>query len=229
MIAPDTQSRGIRVVTIMGIVAVLLFITGIIAAYQLLFVAPKELAHATADGIRSLFQLTPRVTINQIVVIEQNSPILEVATVSRPLFVDHEWSHTWLGSTKSLHVRGAFTAKAGYDLKKPFEIEIIPSPLSVKARLPDPELLSLQMDSFEVLLDESGWWNRLTEEDRTNAVITLQEIARSKAETSGILEEVRRSAEERIRELVERNGAKVAFAPAGETHSSRPAESHRPQ
>ena len=224
MIAPDAQSKGIRVVTFMGIVAVVLFITGIIAAYQLLFVAPKELAHATADGIRSLFQLTPRVTINQTVVIEQNSPILEVATVSRPLFVDHEWSHTWLGSTKTLHVRGAFTAKAGYDLKKPFEIEIIPSPLSVKARLPDPELLSLQMDSFEVLLDESGWWNRLTEEDRTNAVIALQQVARSKAETSGILEEVRRSAEERIRELVERNGAQVSFEPGGDQDAARPAE-----
>jgi len=229
MNAPSAQTKGIRVVMFMGIVVVLLFLAGIIAAYQFLIVAPKELAHATADGFRSLFQLTPRVTINETVIIEQNSPILEVATVSRPLLVDHEWSHTWLGSTKSLHVRGTFTAKAGYDLKKPFEIEITPSPLSVTARLPDPQLLSLEMDSFEVLLDESGWWNRLTEEDRTNAVVALQQIARSKAENSGILEEVRRSAEERIRDLMERNGAEVAFAPAGEARSSRPAESHGPR
>jgi hypothetical protein len=64
------------------------------------------------------------------------------------------------------------------------------------------------------LRDENGWWNRLTEEDRTNAVTTLQSIARRKAEGSGMLEEVKRSAEERIRELVERNGALVAFQPA---------------
>ncbi len=209
-----SEARGIRAVTIMGILATLMFIGGTVVAYRLLIHAPAELARATADGLKTMFQVTPRVTINETVIIEQSSPILEVATVSRPLLVDHDWSHTWLGSTKILHVRGTFTAKAGYNLKRPFDIEIIPSPLSVKARLPEPELLSMQMDSFVVLLDENGWWNRLSEEDRTNAVRTLQSTARSKAERSGILEEVRRSAEDRIRELVERNGALVTFEPA---------------
>ena len=214
-----SETRGVRAVTIMGILIALLFIAGTVTAYRFLIQAPAKLAHATADGLRTLFQVTPRVTINETVIIEQNSPILEVATVSRQLFADHEWSHTWLGSTKALRVRGTFTAKAGYDLKKPFEITITPSPLSVTARLPDPELLSMQMDSFEVLRDENGWWNRLTEEDRTNAVNTLRMLARSKAERSGILEEVQRSAEERIREVVEKNGAQVAF-----TSSTEPAE-----
>ena len=214
-----SETKGIRAVTIMGILVALLFIAGTVTAYRLLIQAPARLAHATADGLRTLFQVTPRVVINETVVIEQNSPILEVATVSRQLFADHEWTHTWLGSTKSLRVRGTFTAKAGYDLKKPFEITITPSPLSATARLPDPELLSMQMDSFEVLRDESGWWNRLTEEDRTNAVNTLRILARSKAERSGILEEVQRSAEERIREVVEKNGAQVAF-----TSSANPPE-----
>jgi len=211
MIGMSAETKGVRAVTIMGILAALLFIGGTVAAYRLLIQAPAKLAHATAEGLRTLFHVTPRVTINETVIIEQNSPILEVATVSRQLFVDHEWSHTWLGSTKSLHVRGAFTAKAGYDLQKPFEINITPSPLSVTARLPHPEVLSMQMDSFEVLRDENGWWNRLTEEDRTGAVTTLQTLARSKAERSGILEEVQRSAEERIREIVEKNGAPVEF------------------
>ncbi len=219
MNATSQESKGIRGVTIMGILVALLFIAGTVTAYRLLIQAPARLAHATADGLRTLFQVTPRVMINETVVIEQNSPILEVATVSRQLYADHEWSHTWLGSTKVLHVRGTFTAKAGYDLKKPFEISIVPSPLSVKARLPDPELLSLQMDSFDILRDEDGWWNRLTEEDRTNAVNTLRMLARSKAERSGILEEVQRSAEERIREVVEKNGARVVF-----TSSTNPPE-----
>jgi len=198
----------------MGILAILLFIGGILVAYRLLIEAPAKIAHATAEGLRTLFQVTPRVTVNETVIIEQTSPILEVATVTRPLLVDHEWSHTWLGSTKTLHLQGIFTAKAGYDLHKPFEISISSSPLRVTARLPYPQLLSMQMDSFVVLQDENGWWNRLTEEDRTNAMTTLQSLARQKAEQSGMLEEVRRSAEERIRELVERNGAVVAFEPA---------------
>lgn len=206
----DQGRKGVRVVTVMGIVAILLFVAGTFVAYRLLIQAPAELAQATADGFRSLFQVTPRVTVNETVIIEQTSSIIEIATVSRPLLVDHEWSDTWLGSTKSLRVRGTFTAKAGFDLKKPFEIVVGSSPLRVTARLPRPELLSLQMDSFEILRDESGWWNRLTEEDRTKAVTTLQSVARDKAEGSGILDEAQRSAHNRIRELVERNGGVMA-------------------
>jgi hypothetical protein len=204
-------TRGMRTTIILGIVATLLFIGGIFTAYRLFIQAPAELARATADGVRSLFNVTPRVTINETVVIEQSTPILEVATISRQLLVDHAWSHSWLGSTKSIHLRGTFTAKAGFDLREPFAIDITRSPLTVNARLPEPRLLSVQMDSFVVIADEDGWWNRLTEEDRTQAVTTLQSLARTKVETSGILDDVRRSAEERIREVVERNGGAVIF------------------
>lgn len=203
--------RGNRGVTVLGIVIVVLFIAGTLMAYRLLVQTPMELARATADGIRTMFQMTPRVTVNETVVIEENIPILEVATVSRALWVDHEWTHTWLGSTKTLHVQGTFTAKAGFDLHQPFDIRISSSPLTVTARLPAPRILSVQMDSFRVVHDENGWWNRLNATDRTEAVTSLQVIARSRAEQSGILAEVQRSAEERIRTLVERNGALVRF------------------
>lgn len=204
--------RGARAVAIGGILAALLLIGGSLVAYRLFVQAPAELARATADGIRSIFQVTPRVTVNQTVIIEQASPILEIATIARPMLIDHQWSHSWLGSTKTIHVRGTFTAKAGYNLKEPFAITITRDPLRVIARLPEPRLLSVQMDSFAVVTDESGWWNRITAEDRSQAVTTLQALARSKAETSGILHDVRASAEDRIRELVERNGAAVIFA-----------------
>jgi len=209
------ETRGTRAVSVLGIVAALLLIGGTLVAYRLFIQVPVELAHATADGIRTIFQVTPQVTVNQTIIIEQATPILEVATVSRQMMVDHEWSHSWLGSTKTIHVRGVFTAKAGYNLKEPFAIEITRDPLKVTARLPEPRLLSVQMDSFVVVLDESGWWNRITEEDHSQAVTTLQSVAKSKAEGSGILEDVRRSAEDRIRELVQRNGAEVIFVTPG--------------
>jgi hypothetical protein len=209
------ETRSVRAVAILGIVAAVLLIGGSLIAYRLFVQAPAELARATADGIRSIFQVTPQVNINQTIIIEQASPILEIATVSRQMMIDHQWSHSWLGSTKSIHVRGTFTAKAGYNLKEPFAITITRDPMRVTASLPAPRLLSVQMDSFAVVADESGWWNRLTEEDRSQAVTTLQALARSKAETSGILNDVRTSAEDRIRELVERNGAEVIFATPG--------------
>jgi hypothetical protein len=60
--------------------------------------------------------------------------------------------------------------------------------------------------------DESGWWNRISDEDREAAVQTLQDVARSKAISSGILDEARTTIEMRIREIVEHNGASVQFS-----------------
>jgi len=196
---------------IAGIVLALLLAGAGVTAYFMVVKAPADLARRTAEGIREVFDFTPRVTLNETVMIAENTPILEVATVSRSLLVRHRWSHTWLGSTKTLELHGSFTAKAGFDLREPFAIDIRRSPLRVVARMPAPKLLSVQMDSFQVVQDENGWWNRITEEDRTEGVRTLQARAREQAEASGILLEARRSAEDRIREVVERNGDVVVF------------------
>ncbi len=197
-------------------VSALLLIAAAWSFYAIFFKAPMDLATATAGGIKELFNFTPRVTINQTVVIEQSAPIMEVATIAQQVMVDHAWSHTWLGSTKTIRLIGTFTAKAGFDLKEPFTIAIEKNPLRVRASLPPPKLLSLTMDSYRIALDESGWWNRVTDTDREAAVRDLQATARARAEGSGILEEARTTAEQRIREIVERNGAPVEFVhPAG--------------
>jgi hypothetical protein len=210
-----TGSRHVsRIVLIVGVVLALAMVAGSIAFYVIFVKAPSDLARNTADGIRELFNFTPRVKIEQTVVIEQSAPILEVATVSKGIFVDHHWEHTWLGSTKSVEMQASFTVKAGFDLHEPFEITVEKNPLRVYAGLPAPKILSLQMDNYRITRDENGWWNRVSDADREHAVMELQNVARQKAESSGILEEVRSSAEQRIREIVERNGATVAFNPA---------------
>ena len=207
------KPRGANVLLIAGIVLALLLTGAGGTVYFLVVKAPADLARRTAEGIREVFDFTPRVTLNETVLIAENTPILEVATVSRSLVIRHRWSHTWLGSTKTLQLHGSFTAKAGFDLHEPFTIDIRRSPLRVVARMPAPKLLSVQMDSFLVVQDENGWWNRITEEDRTEAVRTLQARARTQSEASGILLEARRSAEDRIREVVQRNGDVVEFPP----------------
>jgi len=185
---------------------------GAIGVYVLLVKTPADLASNVARGMSEAFNFTPQVRIEETVVIEQHAPILEVATVARELFVEYNWTHTWLGSTKTITLRGTFTAKAGFDLKKPFTITIEKNPLRVIAELPPATILSLQMNSYKIMQDESGWWNRISDSDRESAVLALQVAARQKAGTSGMLEEARSTAEERIREIVERNGALVSFS-----------------
>jgi hypothetical protein len=205
------QRKGL---VIAAVIAGALLIAGAWSFYAVFIKAPTELAHATAQGIQEFFNFTPCVKIDQTIVIEQNAPIMEVATVSRQLMVDYTWSHTWLGSTKTIHLIGTFTAKAGFDLKEPFTIEIEKSPLSVKASLPAPKILSITMDSYRIAEDESGWWNRISSADREAGVANLQFVARTQAESSGMLEAARTTAEERIKDIVQRNGATVEFPPA---------------
>ncbi|MGA9118793.1 MAG: DUF4230 domain-containing protein [Bacteroidota bacterium] len=201
------------------IVVVVLLIGALIAAYVVVVKIPLDLATATAREIKEAFQVTPQVRINQTVVIEQNTPIMELATVARQLMVDYSWTHTWLGSTKTLHLRGVFTAKAGINLREPFHIVITRNPLRVEALLPPPRILSLTMDSYGVLEDDSGWWNKISNADRESAMQSLQATARTQAESSGMLDEVRASFQDRIKQIVEKNGAVVEFSsPLGHDH-----------
>ena len=205
-------SHGIVRVTLA--VAVLLIVAAL-AFYIVVVKAPSDLARNTAEGIKTLFNFTPQVKVGQVIVIEQHAPALEVATVVRNLFIDYRWSHTWLGSTKTIELQGSFTAKAGFDLHQPFTILIRKNPLSVQAQLPPPKLLSIELLTYHIVTDEGGWWNRISDADREEAVLELQASAGKNAEGSGILDEARRTAEERIRELVERNGSTVEFIDTG--------------
>ena len=198
-----------------ALAAGLLLLAGAWSLYVVLVKAPADLAAAMVGGVRQLLNVTPQVRIDQTVVVEQSAPIMELATVSRQVAVDYSWSHAWLGSTKAIRLKGAFTAKAGFNLREPFQVTIRRSPLRVEASLPPARLLSLTMDSYRVEQDEDGWWNKITPADREAAVRALQDGARAQVEAAGILEEARDGARERIRELVESNGAAVGFIGGG--------------
>lgn len=182
-----------------------------LSMYIVLVKIPTDLASNVARGMKEILNFTPQVRINEHVVIEQSVPVAELATISRDLSVEYVWSHQWLGSTKTLALRGTFTAKAGFDLHEPFTVDIQKFPLKVRATMPLPKILSLQMNSYNVLRDEDGWWNKISPSDRENAVQELHRVAREKAENSGMLDETRSTVEQRIKEIVERNAATVEF------------------
>src|SRR5688572_24016818 len=98
--------------TLIGIALAIgvVILAGTIALYVTLVKVPTDLAHNTADGIREFFNFTPQVRVNQTIVIEQNTPILEVATVSREILIDHVWQQSWMGSTKTIQIQGTFLA-----------------------------------------------------------------------------------------------------------------------
>ena len=131
------------------------------------------------DAIVQITQLQPRVTINNRVYFEQTSPIAELALISQKLEVEHEFLHTWAGSTKRLRLHGTYTAKAGFDLRQEFNVTVTPEATIV--RLPHAQILGLEQNAVELLAYENGFWNPISGADVQAELVTLGKLARDRA------------------------------------------------
>jgi hypothetical protein len=166
-----------------------------------------ELAKRIADGISRRLQFRPEVRIDQVTVLERETPVLELATVRREFSHDYEWEHQWLGSTKRLHLRGTFAAKAGYDLNEKFYFEIDSNDLQVELGLPEPRVLGVEMIAYRAE-EEEGYWNKLSAEEREQAVNALLASARAAAaKDTALLGEARRMLDVQVGEVVGEAGS----------------------
>jgi hypothetical protein len=165
-----------------------------------------ELARRIADGVARRLPFRPEVRIGRETVLQAQTPILELATVRREFAHQYEWEHQWLGSTKRLRLRGTFAARAGFDLARDFYLELDPRDSRVVLVWPEPEVLGVEMLSYEAE-EAEGFWNKLSAEERAAAVNTLLESARESAAQQGNLTaEARRLLEEGMRAAVTESG-----------------------
>ena len=152
----------------------------------------KNLAAGIADHVASTLNLRPEVRVDDVLVIQSAGPALELATAEATYLVRHSWSQRHLLSTKRLEIEAPFTAKAGFDFEEvPMRVTINPQTRSVRADLPNPQLLSLEMGDPKILRDEDGLWNKLTAGDRENAFRDLRRLARNQAIESDLLSRAR--------------------------------------
>lgn len=165
-----------------------------------------DLARRIADGVARRLQFRPEVRVGRETVLQAQTPILELATVRREFTHEYEWEQQWLGSTKRLRLRGTFTAKAGFDLDGDFYLEVDPRDSRVVLVWPEPQVLGVEMLSYEAEETE-GFWNKLSAEERTTAVNALLASAReSAAQHDNLPAEARRSLEEQMDAAVEESG-----------------------
>ena len=57
--------------------------------------------------------------------------------------------HSWAGSTKRIKLHGTFSVKAGFDLRKKFNVKIKPDEILIE--LPHAQILSVEQQQVEVL------------------------------------------------------------------------------
>lgn len=165
-----------------------------------------ELARRIADGVARRLQFHPEVRVGRETVLEAQTPALELATVRRTFKHEYEWEHQWLGSTKRLRLRGVFAAKAGFDLTENFYLEVDPRDSSVALVWPEPQVLGVEMLSYQAEETE-GFWNKLSAEERTEAVNALLASARESVSRHGNLTaEAQRLLEQQVSAAVTESG-----------------------
>jgi len=192
---------------------------------------PMRTAHQSVDeaeriagDIKNAFidiaHLQPRITINNRVYLEQTTPVTELVVLARRIEVEHEFLHTWVGSSKRVKLHGTFTAKAGFDLEQNFSIDIRPQEIVVQ--LPHAQILGVEQEQLDVLAFENGLWNRISGTDVQSELSLLPQLARQKAAASGLPEDAERTLQRQLDErLHTTRPLRVIFHEQGKAASDR--------
>ncbi len=173
----------------------------------------ERLAGKVRDTFVEIAQLQPRVSINDRVVMEQTTGLAELALVSRKMAVEHEFSHTWAGSTKRVKLHATFNAKAGFDLRENVAVDVRDDAIAVQ--MPRAKILGIEQEKVEVLEFENGYWNRISAADIENELGALPRLAREKAEQARLSDEAERALEGQLQQrLGSAKPVTLTFAPA---------------
>ena len=170
---------------------------------------PSKIASRTVTGVREgvaevfvdLLHVRPEIREGTKVVWGQTSARSEVIVAAKKIEVGYDWEHRWLGSRKVIRLTQSFELKAGFDLGKPFWVEVGPKEGEATAHLPAPEILAVTPVGKVSYRDEDGWWNKVTNEDRSLAYQSMAVEARKQGERGSLLEEAKEMTGSRLTDL----------------------------
>ena len=173
----------------------------------------ERLAGKVRDAFVEIAQLQPRVTIKDRVVMEQTTGLAELALVSRRMAVEHEFAHTWAGSTKRVKLHATFVAKAGFDLREDVAVDVREDVIAVQ--MPRAKILGLEQEKVEVLEFQNGYWNKISAADIEKELAALPRLAREKAEQAALAEDAERALEQQLQQrLGATKPVTLSFGPA---------------
>jgi hypothetical protein len=152
------------------------------------------------DAFVGMAQLQPRVTVNNRIYLEKTTATAQLAILSRQVEVEHEFQHTWAGSTKRVKLHATFIAKAGFDLQHDVAVDLGTDEIAIS--LPHATILGVEQKQVDVLAFENGFWNRISASDLESQLATLPELARQKASESGLLAEAETALQRQLNERI---------------------------
>ena len=183
-------------------------ITASIAAYAVFVFIPTQVAKrgyraakAVGEDFRKAFQFTPEITVNNTIVLNQQTALFELAVLEQSFEHRYVWENSWLGSTKKIFISGTFEAKAGFDLHKKFAITLRGNKAHVT--LSEPEILSVESLGNIEYRDEQGIWNWVDMDDRTRATNAFIRDARRYAEQARFVNDAKKEMEAQLEVLLD--------------------------
>ena len=170
----------------------------------------------TVDHVRDAFsevlQVQPQVTVNQRVVLTQTTPIAELAVVTKEELVTLGFNeHLEVLSLqiplteKKLTAEAAYRIKAGFDLRKPFSVEIDPVTHALRAAMPHATILSVEQVGDLTYHGEDAMLNRVTDDERAQILNSLNAAAHDAAEKSTLKTEAEQQVVQRLNEIMSHN------------------------
>jgi len=198
----------------LGICLVLVTLAGI--AWFALRSCTAAVDH-TIDSVRDAFaqvlRVQPEVTVNQRVVLTQTAPIAELAVVTKEELVTLGFNeHLEVLSVqiplteKTLTAQAAYRIKAGFDLRKPFSVEIDPVTHALRAAMPHATILSVEQVGDLTYHGEDAMLNRVTDDERAQILNNLNAAAHDAAEKSTLKMEAEQQVAQRLNEIMSHNG-----------------------
>ena len=160
----------------------------------------EQIGRDVRDAFVDLAQVQPRVTINNHVYFEKTTALAELAVLSRKTEVEHEFEHTWVGSTKRVKLHGTFNVKVGFDLRDNVSVDVNDDEIAVQ--IPHAKILDVEQENVDVLEYENGLWNRISAEDLQNELATLPKLAREKAEQANLTREAETALQKQLEERI---------------------------
>ncbi len=160
----------------------------------------ERLANKVRDAFVEIAQLQPRVTINDRVYLEQTTQVAELAVITRQVEVEHEFAHTWAGSTKRVKLHSTFVVKGGFDLRENVKADVRDEAVTVE--LPHARILGVEQQQVDVQEFENGYWNRISAADVENELAALPKLAREKAQATGLTTEAEEALQKQLQQRI---------------------------
>jgi hypothetical protein len=136
-------------------------------------------ARKIRNAFVELFQLEPRISVNETAVFDQTKTALELVVVDRDTDITRDTAQTWFGSTKKIRIHATYRVKAGFDLSRKLEVNLVGQEVNIK--IPKASILSVEPLTLKVDEIRGGLWNRIQPEDLDRELKKMPEMARAKA------------------------------------------------